>query len=145
MDKIIIERWDKYKGDLEHYFKITRMEEYSEYKAIVAKIIELVLNGDDDAYPQFHANFSVIDNGDYQGTQIFIIHEKTYQPNECEHWVTHNDYGSCSGCDTLLGITQYDDDLPNEDQVKGLMTLSLHIIQRLKRLVEPETEDVKVL
>lgn len=144
MDKIIIERWDKYKGDLEHYFRTTRMEEYSDYKTIVAKIIELVLNGDKYAYPLFNADFTVIDNGDYQGTQIFIIHEETYQPDECEYWVTHNDYGSCSGCDTLLGIIQDDDDLPNEDQIKGLMTLSLHIIQRLKRLVEYETEDARI-
>lgn len=136
MDKLIIDRWDRYKGNLEHYFKTTRMEEYSEYKEIVAKIIELVLNGDKNAYPQFSTNFTVVDNGHYQGTQLFIIHEGTYQPDECQHWVTHNYYGSCSGCDTLLSITKYDENLPNDKQVSQLMTIALHIVQRLKRIYE---------
>ena len=47
------------------------------------------------------------------------------------------DDGDCSGCDTLLNIIDfYEEDYPNEEQVKQLMTLSLHLIQRMKPLCE---------
>lgn len=39
-----------------------------------------------------------------------------------------------SGCDTLMAISGYSDELPNEEQVKDYMTLALHLVQKLKRL-----------
>lgn len=49
--------------------------------------------------------------------------------------MTHTYYGSCCGCDTLLNIVDFcEEDYPNEEQVKQLMTLSLHLIQRIKPL-----------
>lgn len=44
---------------------------------------------------------------------------------------------SFGGCDTLLNIIDfYEEDYPNEEQVKQLTTLSLHLIQRMKPLCE---------
>ena len=74
---------------------------------------------------------TVIDNGDYQGTQIFIIPINTYQPGVDEYVYTHTYYGSCSGCDTLQAIQSWDgDELPNEEQVKDYMELALHLLQK---------------
>ena len=67
----------------------------------------------------------------------FIVNgksNKTYQPYIWEYWITWVSYGSCSGCDTMLGITEYGTGIPNENQVKDFMTLSLHIIQQLNSL-----------
>lgn len=87
---------------------------------------------------------TVIDNGDYQGTQIFLIPLKTYQPSVEDYVYTNTYYGSCSGCDTLEAINEYDDDLPREDQVSDYMILALHLLQRcnyLEDLIEENKED----
>jgi hypothetical protein len=41
-------------------------------------------------------------------------------------------YGSCSGCDTLQGISDYSHAAPNEKQIDDYMTLALHIVQGFK-------------
>lgn len=77
----------------------------------------------------------IIDDGDYQGTQIFIIPLDTYQPSVSDYVYTHTYYGSCSGCDTLQAILGYDDNKKaNANQVEDLMQLSLHLLQKCKML-----------
>jgi len=46
----------------------------------------------------------VIDDGEYQGTFIFLIPFDLYQPCCDDYLMTYVDYGSCSGCDTLQAI-----------------------------------------
>lgn len=82
------------------------------------------------------SKMTVIDDGDYQGTQIFIIPKDTYQPSVSDYIMTNTYYGSCSACDTLQGICSYVDDLPTDEQVKAYMTLALHLVQKLKWLDE---------
>ncbi len=77
---------------------------------------------------------TVIDNGDYQGTLIYIIPRDTYQPDVEDYLVTNNYYGSCSGCDTLQAITEYSSKPLSNGQIEDLMTLALHLVQRLKPL-----------
>lgn len=79
---------------------------------------------------------TVIDNGTYQGAQIFIIPEDVYSPTVGHYVMTNAYYGSCSICDTLLKISCYEDGLPTEEQVNGYMTLALHLVQKLKWLDE---------
>lgn len=99
-------------------------------------MVEYILNADGEDNMNINANeISVINDGNYQGTLIFMMHKETYQPDPEEYYWTHNFYGSCSGCDALLNISEYDEGLPNEKQVRGYMNLCLHIIQRLKPLV----------
>lgn len=128
----IIERWEKRKGKLEEYFRTTRQEEYDSYEKIVGLIIDIILN--DHSHKKYSNKITVIDDGDYQGTEIFIVHEKTYQPSVDEYIYTSNYYGSCSGCDTLQAIHNYSDGLPNEQQVKDYMMLSLHLIQNFRKM-----------
>ena len=72
-----------------------------------------------------------IDDGDYQGTLVYVIGASGYQPST--YWSVMVDYGSCSGCDTLESIQScsYGEE-PNEEQVDDYMTLALHIVQGLK-------------
>lgn len=76
---------------------------------------------------QFHR----IDDGDYQGTIIYMIPKGDYQPYD--YILTKVSYGSCSGCDTLQGVEyDYRDNGDKDELISELMTLSLHIIQRSK-------------
>ena len=135
----IIKKWDKNKYKLEEYFSTTKQEKYGSYEAIIQQIFELVINSDEESYERFNINkMTVIDDGNYQGTQIFIIPKDTYQPNIDDYLITHTYYGSCSGCDVLEGIRNYSSGLPTEQQVKEYMILALHLVQKMKRITDDE-------
>ena len=140
MIKEFVEKWDKYKENLENYFRNTRQEEYQDYKDIVKALFENVINKDEtDSWNKFNLKeMTLIDDGDYQGTQIFIIPLDVYQPNTSNYVVTNTYYGSCSGCDTLMAIQDYEVGLPNEEQIKDYMELALHLLQKCKWLEEEE-------
>ena len=133
----IIKRWEENKYKLEEYFSTTKQEKFASYEAIVQKIFELVINSDEDSYERFNINkMTVIDDGYYQGTQIFIIPKDTYQPNIDDYLITHTYYGSCSGCDVIHDIRNYSSGLPTEQQVKEYMILALHLVQKMKRITD---------
>ena len=135
----IIKKWDKNKYKLEEYFSTTKQEKYGSYEAIIQQIFELVINSDEESYERFNINkMTVIDDGNYQGTQIFIIPKDTYQPNIDDYLITHTYYGSCSGCDVLESIRNYSSGLPTEQQVKEYMILALHLVQKMKRITDDE-------
>lgn len=131
----LINQWEENKHKLEEYFKTTNQSEYSgSYKNILIKIFEICIPNADDNYKFDVKKMTVIDDGNYQGTQIFIIPKNTYQPNIEDYVVTNTYYGSCSGCDTLQGICKYEDGIPTDKQVKEYMTLALHLVQKMKWL-----------
>lgn len=102
------------------------------YLTIVKKIFELVLTDE-----EYQINkITVVDDGSYHGTQIFLIPKKTYEPSVEDYLITHTYYGSCSGCDTLEGISCYDDGLPSESKISEYMLLALHLVQKMKRIKE---------
>lgn len=138
MIKEFVERWNKYKENLEKYFRNTKQEEYDTYEKIVKILFDKVINQEETKYYKFATNnITVIDDGDYQGTQIFVIPLDTYQPEINDYVVTNTYYGSCSGCDTLQAISEYDyDEKPDENQIKDYMELALHLLQKCKWLGE---------
>lgn len=126
MIKYILKKWDENKGFLEAAFKTMNEERlnYISYKDLVEMICEHVINVDfcDEHLKNYHVDTKAItkvDDGDYQGTLIFLIPFETYQPNESEYFMTNVGYGSCSCCDTLQGI-QYNE---KEQMIKDYMTL----------------------
>lgn len=128
MIKEIIEKWDKNKHLLErHIEEKAGFYRYCDYDDILKSVLEHVLENE-------YENVTTIDNGDYQGTLVFLFHEKTYQPNEEEYIATTVSYGSCSGCDTLQGAQDGDD----EHFVSDIMTLALHLVQNMKYLYTRE-------
>jgi len=135
----LVKQWEENKLNLEEYFRTTKQGEYAtSYQQIVTKVFELCLPKTDEHNGFDLSKMTVIDDGHYQGTQIFIIPKNTYQPSIGDYVVTNTYYGSCSACDTLQAIWNYENDLPTEEQVKQYMTLALHLVQKLKWLGEGE-------
>ena len=134
-----INLWFENKTALEDYFMRTPQSEYDEYKTILKKIIEIVINPNVGLFGELDIeHITEVDDGDYQGTLIYLIPSKTYQPSITDYIWTSVDYGSCSGCDTLLSISGYDEGVPTNAQVKGYMTLALHLIENMKGLCGEE-------
>lgn len=142
MIEFVVEKWEKNKKKLEEYFSTHDQEEFAEsYSSLLKRVIELILNDGDYSYSEGKQNkdfivndITVIDYGDYQGTQIFVFPYNTYQPSVSETFYTSVYYGSCSGCDTLMAIAS--GGKPNKNQVKDFMTLSLNLIQNIKSFKE---------
>lgn len=123
-----VDKFMSKKGQLEQIFKEKHPEDY---KALVSAVISIV--GGDGEYELPDKNrIHQIDDGDYQGTLIFLIAAGGYKP--CDYWYVKVGYGSCSGCDTLQGISGYSDDPPTDEQVNDYMTLALHVVQGLKKM-----------
>lgn len=122
-----VDRFFENKGQLEKFFSEKHPEDYTE---IVREVVKTVC-GDD--HPRMDENrIHVIDDGDYQGTLVYVIGASGYQPYN--YWYVKVYYGSCSGCDTLQSINSYSDEPPDEGQVKDYMTLALHIVQGLCKM-----------
>lgn len=79
-----------------------------------------------------------IDDGNYQGTLLFVIAAKDYQPST--YWLTTVSYGSCSGCDTYCAINYGGDDDMNR-KAKEYADLAMHMIQRMKLIVSYSLDD----
>lgn len=142
MLEFAINKWDKNKDKLREYFTNNKQEEYaSSYADFTKKVIDIIFNDDDYGYEENQQErsfdlaqfFKEIDFGDYQGTLIYVFAYESYQPSTSETFFTSVNYGSCSGCDTLLAINQYStDELPTKSQVKDYMQLALNLIQNMK-------------
>lgn len=142
MIKQFIEAWNENKGDLEEYFRTHIQSEYDNYKALVIKIFDIVINPYlFECYKYDTEKITEIDDGHYQGTQIFLLHRATYQPSVEDYVYTHTYYGSCNGCDTLLSIQDWGYDcFPSDNQVKDYMALCLHLIEKCRFMAGEENE-----
>lgn len=128
MIKSFIDKFNENKSKLENRY---RKERPGSYQNIVKWTIETITDEDEYCGVPDPERIHCIDDGDYQGTLVFVIGEKGYQPNE--YWYVCVWYGSCSGCDTLQALEGWEDKI-DEKEVKGYMTLSLHIVQKLKKM-----------
>ena len=138
--------WDANKAKLEDYFRTHAQREYSQYDDLVRRLFVEVINPylkDKDGESFDTVKLRVIDDGDYQGNQLFLIPLDTYQPSPYQYVWTHQYYGSCSGCDLLQGIQESGDGeylgQPDERQVNAYMQLSLHLLQRCRYMIDRET------
>jgi len=138
MIKEFVDAWDTNKIKLEEYFKTHKQQEYGSYEKLVKMLFKIVINPYFEEIPGLNVwdyeYIHVIDDGDYQGTQIFLIPSTIYQPSVEDYVITHQYYGSCSGCDTLLAIQDCNYGIPTEEQVRDYMILELHLLQRFKYL-----------
>ena len=113
------------------------------YTDIVKAVVEML--HDEGEYGSIDPNcIHVIDDGDYQGTLLYVIGDSGYQPSN--YWYVKIGYGSCSACDTLQAITEGNWGHESEEEAQAwkkqavdqLMTLALHIVQGLKLMGEEE-------
>lgn len=104
------------------------------YKSLVSLIVQTIFNNGPDRQNRTWEwdveKITEIDDGDYQGTLLFLIPEDTYQPTSSQYLMTFVEYGSCSGCDTLLNLKMY---VPYEGSVpdstiNDFMTLCRDIV-----------------
>ena len=122
MLKYCVDQWEKNKENLRKALEqFDFRNEQMDYEVLMSLVITHILEDKWDS-----ENFIMVDDGDYQGNLLFIIHEKIYQPSEEHYLITYVKYGSCSCYDTMQGIL-YESDTKVED----LMTLALHMIQRM--------------
>ena len=123
MIKEFIKRYNDNKASLEDHIRSTRPESYKDVVEAVCKVI-----GSGEDFTLDHNNIREIDDGHYQGTLIYVIPEQGYQPST--YYYLTMGYGSCSFCDLLQNIQ----DEPEEKQIKSFMSLTLHIVQSLKKM-----------
>lgn len=89
MLKYCRDKWYENKDKLEKALREANNLNECEYKELVVMVVKHILNPGEDDYNTYDSkNITVIDNGDYQGTQLFIIPMDTYQPDEYEYILT---------------------------------------------------------
>ena len=137
MIKYCIEKWDKNKDLLKSALDNNKLLnhvlnkndddplEYLEYKDLVKLTVMFILN-DENEWDE--NKIKEIDDGDYQGTLLYLIPEDTYQPNSSEYLMTFVEYGSCSACDTLQTIQCYLDIRNRDKSIDDLMNLCKDLI-----------------
>lgn len=131
MLKIMRDRWATNENALkEAIAKIKKINYDLQYKDLVKLTFEEIFNRGDETWGYSHTvdtkHITEIDDGDYQGTLIYLIPIDCYQPCENDYLMTYIGYGSCSGCDLLQHIL---DDFPSrEEQNKRLLYLCKDIV-----------------
>lgn len=133
MLKIMVTQWDKNKDDLRTILSRRTDLNELEYIDLVKLTFEVIYNNglnkggyEDDILDidKIHE----IDDGDYQGTLLYLIPFETYQPSEMEYLMTYVGYGSCSGCDALQAIKMYYEGPPSVRMVDDFMKLCKDIL-----------------
>lgn len=130
MIKYCVNKWNKnYKKLKEALERDTALEACC-YTHLVKLVVENIYNeGADFNSETWNVNkITEIDNGDYQGTLLWLIPSNTYQPDETEYLITFANYGSCSGCDTLQSIQSRMDVLSDEEAIKEFMQLCKDLV-----------------
>ena len=152
MLKYCLKRWHENRAKLETAIRNDTTLNDCDYRYLLELLIKHVLNGTDCGVfdqKKLSANrITEIDDGDYQGTLVYLIPFDTYEPSESDYLMTYVGYGSCCGCDTLQAIQSWEDAPPTEEQVKGYMALCKDM---LTNMIKPynsgwrENEDFAVV
>jgi hypothetical protein len=122
-----VKQWEERKHLLEQW--LTKNEPNS-YENIYEMLFHLVITRSERGELEWDWNrFVKIDDGEYQGNQIFILCSNVYQPELTDYIFTSVEYGSCSACDTFQWIEMLQD---KAERVKQYMTLALHMVQETK-------------
>lgn len=132
MIKYCLDKWNHNKNLLRKALQEDATLNDCDYTYLVKLVVKYILNeGEKIPYCYDYwdeENITTIDNGNYQGTLLWLIPKETYQPCESEYLMTYCSYGSCSGCDTLLAIQNWREGLLTEEQIKDFMTLCKDLV-----------------
>lgn len=129
MIKYCLGKWDENKDFLRKRLTNDHHVNNCDYDYLVKLVIEEILNRGVGSRKWQSDKIKQIDDGDYQGTLLFLIPENCYQPSETGYLMTFANYGSCCCCDALQAIQSYDDsDTPTEQQLRDYMALCKDII-----------------
>lgn len=132
--------WDQNESKLRKVLKESEPDflRMCTYKNLVYLIVQTIFNNGPDRKGRTWdiEKITEIDDGDYQGTLLFLIPEDTYQPSADQYLMTFVEYGSCSGCDTLLNLQSYvpyGESVP-DSVINDFMTLCRDIVANTIRL-----------
>lgn len=120
-----INRFQEIKPKLLEQFS---QEEPDSYEDIFKQTLKLMFDEKSYEYPDYE-RIHIIDDGDYQGTLVFVVAAGSYQPSD--YWATTVDYGSCSGCDTFQAYSDYENP---ENSAPEMVTMALHMIEEMKQI-----------
>ena len=130
MLKIMKELWDKNQDKLRT--ELSSRDDLNEcsYVDLVKIAFDKIYNDDSrlDNENLFIDRVHEIDDGDYQGTLIYLIPFNSYQPDPEDYRMTFAWYGSRSGCDALQSAQSWGDGKLTEQQVKDFMSICKDLI-----------------
>ncbi len=123
-----VKQWEERKHLLEQWLN---ENEPNSYESIYEMLFNLVvIKPNDDEYSEWDwGRFVKIDDGTFQGNEIYILCSNEYQPSLTDYIFTSVAYGSCTVCDTFQSIEMLED---KAERVKQYMTLALHMVQETK-------------
>jgi len=123
-----VKQWEERKHLLEQWLNDN---EPNSYESIYEMLFNLVVTKpNDDEYSEWDwGRFVKIDDGSFQGNEIYILCSNEYQPSLTDYIFTSVAYGSCSVCDTFQSIEMLED---KAERVKQYMTLALQMVQETK-------------
>lgn len=137
MLKYCYRKWERNREKLEERLRSDpKLLVNGNYEDFLKITIATIFNDDDESYGDFTWDtdaITTIDNGDYQGTLLFVIPLDTYQPSEYEYLMTYAGYGSCSGCDFLQSIQPWDAEDISDKTIENFMSLCLNFVQNMIR------------
>lgn len=138
VDAIVLQK-QEIKEELE---KKERHYNIFDYEFIFRMMLEYINKTAENDWEEFSVkDRTKINDGDYQGTLLFFCHRCMYQPSIYEYYWTHIDYGSCTGCDTMLRAEdayRYDPDAG----IEQLYLIMLHMAENMKPLITiPKSEE----
>lgn len=129
-----VSRFMTHKDELRAKFRHKRPWSYLD---IVRGVVEVITTAEYGEYAPDPERIHSIDDGNHQGTLVFIIAEKGYQP--FTYYYLRVAYGSCSGCDTLQAarnLGDWNDVTPSSEELEACMMLALHVVQGIKKMSE---------
>lgn len=134
MIKRINDKWFKHKDELLEVIKHDENITECDYTYLVKLIVKHIINSGDTGL-LYSEDITAFGADDYQGRVVFILNPE--ENDEGSYVIaTYEDYGSCSVCDTLLGIQYdlyYDEEPADKNQAyEDLMTLCLHLVQNMR-------------
>lgn len=138
MIRFCLEQWNKNNKKLEEVIRNDATINGCDYKYLFQLIVEHILNDDctDEKKGILYdkERIVVIDDGDGQGTLLFLVPLLNGIPAEYDYLMSFVDYGSCAYCDVLESIQLSNfDDTPTEQQVKDYMKLCLDLVCNIIR------------
>lgn len=129
------EKWAKNEDKLRKVISESEDHMLWRYEDLIKMVVEIILNkgSESGSHYVWSTDIQEIDDGDYQGSLLYIIHRDCYQPDKSDYLITAVEYGSCSYCDTLQRIQSLHYGVcPTDEQTKEYMDLCRDMVVSMK-------------
>lgn len=100
--KYCVNKWFENREKLEYAIRQDENIKACDYRYLLQLVVVNILNFGANEENQFdETKITIADNGEYSGTQLFLIPRKTYTLRASDYLLTYVEYGSCTICDAL--------------------------------------------